>query len=277
MVVVSRFSRREVQNYVEGTLGLARNEQKDKVTGYRASTDEVFYVKSEPESYPVVVHPKWAVALRGGAVLGVDARMKPNFSSGYTSFPKARTLKGRQQHVACDVYVQDGAALRRLLTFIGILSAPLSQRDPVDDITEASTQGEFAGLSDTERKALVKARVGQGRFRSDLETAWGSSCAVTAISVGSLLRASHIKPWRQSDNRERLDAHNGLLLVATLDAAFDAGLISFADDGEMLFSSELGSVPEDTLGIAFGAKLRMAPSAAQQAYLHYHRERLMLG
>lgn len=276
-MVMSRLSRREVQDYVEDTLGLARKEQKEKVFGYKANSNESFYVKSKREAYPVAVHPRWTGALRGGAVLGVDARVKPNFGSGYTSFPKARSPNGLQQHVACDVYVQDGAALRRLLTFIGVLPEPVSQRDSVDDIAEAVTKGEFAGLADTEREALVKARVGQGRFRSDLETAWGSSCAVTGISVGLLLRASHIKPWRHSDNRERLDADNGLLLVATLDAAFDAGLISFADDGEMLFSSELGSAPEDILGIASGAKLRVLPSSAQQAQLRYHRERLILG
>jgi predicted restriction endonuclease len=60
---------------------------------------------------------------------------------------------------------------------------------------------------------------------------------ITDIQIPALLRASHIKPWRMSDNSERLDPENGLLLVANLDAAFDAGLLSFTDTGRMLFSA----------------------------------------
>jgi putative restriction endonuclease len=47
---------------------------------------------------------------------------------------------------------------------------------------------------------------------------------------------------------ERLDAYNGLLLAAHLDAAFDAGLISFADDGAIL-SSQFTMEDRDALGI----------------------------
>jgi putative restriction endonuclease len=65
---------------------------------------------------------------------------------------------------------------------------------------------------------------------------------VTGISDAALLRASHIKPWSRCDSdAERLDVHNGLLLAAHLDAAFDKGLISFADDGTMLISNRLSS------------------------------------
>ena len=52
---------------------------------------------------------------------------------------------------------------------------------------------------------------------------WGGRCAVTGLDLPLLLRASHIKPWRDSDNRERLDPYNGLLLSPSYDAAFDWG------------------------------------------------------
>jgi HNH endonuclease len=64
-----------------------------------------------------------------------------------------------------------------------------------------------------ESKALVESRLGQGRFRQDLLSLWSRQCAVTGLGVAELLRASHIKPWRSSDNVERLDQYNGVLLA----------------------------------------------------------------
>ena len=84
----------------------------------------------------------------------------------------------------------------------------------------------------TMREALVQARVGQGRFRSDVAGLWGKGevCALTGIDVPELLIASHIKPWRDSNDDERLDACNGLLLAAHVDKAFDRYLLSFREE-----------------------------------------------
>ena len=60
---------------------------------------------------------------------------------------------------------------------------------------------------------------------------WGGRCPITGITEPALLRASHIVPWADCDDAQRLDVHNGLLLSALWDAAFDTGLVSFADDG----------------------------------------------
>lgn len=54
-----------------------------------------------------------------------------------------------------------------------------------------------------------------------------------------VLRASHAKPWRHCSDSERLDPDNGLPLVATLDALFDAGLITFDAGGCMEISTHL--------------------------------------
>lgn len=135
-----------------------------------------------------------------------------------------------------------------------------------------------AGLPSTERMALIAARLGQGRFRDQLMRVWDGRCAVTGIDVPSLLRAAHIKPWCLSDDEERLDAHNGLLLVANLDAAFDARLISFDGSGLMLFSAALGPEPRAMLGIprephlAHPPRLTRPPSPKQQKFLAQHRE-----
>lgn len=95
----------------------------------------------------------------------------------------------------------------------------------IDDLDEINT----SSRSSTEKEALVNARVGQGRFRSDVEKLWGQkeTCALTSIDIPELLIASHIKPWRASDDLERLDPTNGLLLAAHVDKLFDRYLISF--------------------------------------------------
>jgi len=45
----------------------------------------------------------------------------------------------------------------------------------------------------TEREMLIKARVGQGNFRTDVIALWGC-CAVTGCSLSRILIASHIVP-----------------------------------------------------------------------------------
>lgn len=97
-----------------------------------------------------------------------------------------------------------------------------------------------AGLPQTtEAERLVVQRIGQDIFRAALMDYWGGRCPITGITDPALLRASHIVPWAECDDAQRLDVHNGLLLSALWDAAFDAGLVSFADDGTVLASPEL--------------------------------------
>ena len=57
---------------------------------------------------------------------------------------------------------------------------------------------------------------------------------LTGITEPALLRASHIIPGAECGDERRLDVHNGLLLSALWDAAFDKGLVSFAADGSAL-------------------------------------------
>jgi hypothetical protein len=128
------------------------------------------------------------------------------------------------------------------------------------------------GLSATERNALVSARIGQGSFRTAVLAQWERQCAVTGCGTLEVIRASHIKPWRLATNTERLDPENGLPLVATLDALFDAGLISFASDGTMLISERLRVEEREKLQLN-GRHLRRRPNPRTTAYLAEHRVR----
>ena len=88
----------------------------------------------------------------------------------------------------------------------------------------------------TTKDALISARVGQGMFRSQVLQLWNNRCCVTGSTTIDAIRASHIKPWRNSTDEERLNPYNGLPLVASLDALFDAGLISFESSGALIVS-----------------------------------------
>lgn len=126
-------------------------------------------------------------------------------------------------------------------------------------------------LNSTEREALTKARVGQGKFRSDLEVRWGKACAVTGCLTREVLRASHIKRWADSNDAERLDPANGLLLIANLDGLFDRGLISFSDRGKILITQDLPKFDRRFLHLP--GKLRLPLNAQERRYMAEHRAR----
>lgn len=95
----------------------------------------------------------------------------------------------------------------------------------------------------TDAERLVVQRIGQDIFRCGLLEYWHGRCPLTGITDAPLLRASHIIPWKDcATDAERLDVHNGLLLSALWDAAFDRGLVSFDDAGQPLFSPALSEM-----------------------------------
>ncbi|HET6378723.1 MAG TPA: HNH endonuclease [Methylocella sp.] len=101
----------------------------------------------------------------------------------------------------------------------------------------------------TEAERLVVQRIGQDIFREALIDYWGGRCPLTGITEPALLRASHIVPWADCEDEQRLDVYNGLLLSALWDAAFDKGLVSFGDDGTVLISPSLSEVARTALGV----------------------------
>jgi putative restriction endonuclease len=117
--------------------------------------------------------------------------------------------------------------------------------------------------------AEVITRVGQERFRKDLIDYW-KECSLTGCNLVSILRASHIKPWKDSNNIERLDVYNGLLLLPTLDVLFDKGYISFSNTGTILIASEIEN-RQTEFGLNKDNKLSQFEEK-HKTYLKYHRE-----
>lgn len=131
--------------------------------------------------------------------------------------------------------------------------------------------------STTEVERLRKERIGQNVFRSALSDYWEKFCAVTGVQNPTLLRASHIVPWAACESdEERLNVHNGLLLVATSDAAFDAGLITFEDDGRIRISGKLSDSDQISSGVGDHMRLiRMNDEVRKR--LAWHRAHLFVG
>jgi predicted restriction endonuclease len=133
----------------------------------------------------------------------------------------------------------------------------------IDDILSATDIGE------TEKINLVKLRIGQGIFRQKMVDYW-TCCAITGFQDVSLLVASHIKPWRDSTNFERLDPFNGFLLTPNLDKAFDKGYVTLSPTGNLEISPLL-SEPE-ILGISPNMRISLAPE--HEPYLAFHRSKV---
>jgi len=128
---------------------------------------------------------------------------------------------------------------------------------------------EYTTLEKTEQEQVVKSRIGQGNFRRNVIRLWGS-CSVTGLQNVSLLRASHIKPWKESSNDERLTPYNGLLLTPDYDFLFDSGYLSFRDNGNVLVSQRLSSFARKVFDVNEDLELRKV-FPENKRFLDFHR------
>jgi putative restriction endonuclease len=141
---------------------------------------------------------------------------------------------------------------------------------------ECEQISESRQLLETEKQALIKARRGQGLFRQNVARV-EHFCRVTRVDRPEHLIASHIKPWRESDNRERLFEGNGLLLTATIDHLFDRGFISFENKGELLISPIAHEESMKKMGIIMDRVIHVGGFAEpQKDFLEFHRNNVFL-
>lgn len=140
-------------------------------------------------------------------------------------------------------------------------------------LSESEVLRDSSGLSETERNAVVLARVGQGKYRENLGLI-EKGCRITGVTESSLLRASHMKPWSLCDSaKERLDGANGLLLTPTYDVMFDRGYLTFEADGRPRISSQLPGYVLDQISMPAVSEIQAQPfSGKQKKYLNFHRK-----
>lgn len=124
-------------------------------------------------------------------------------------------------------------------------------------------------IGETQKQQLVLARRGQGVFKANVRLN-ERCCRLTGVIDPHYLIASHIKPWRDCNDQEKLDGSNGLLLSPHVDRLFDRGLISFSDDGTVLKSSKLP--PEIWSAWGLDNIIQVRPFSPEQCmFLAIHR------
>lgn len=96
-------------------------------------------------------------------------------------------------------------------------------------------------------------------------------------NLGTLFRASHIKEFSLSDENEKFDINNGLLLVANADALFDKHLITVDENKELVFSFLLEQDHKLKSQLALSKRIfQDILNDKRMKYLEHHRERFKL-
>ncbi|WP_018436861.1 HNH endonuclease [Paraburkholderia atlantica] len=160
-------------------------------------------------------------------------------------------------------------ALVEALTDLGHVEGRCNGLGATEAIADVDADPQSRGVSETTRLALANARLGQGGYRKRMLRLWGGRCAISGCSITSVLIASHAKSWASSSNAERLDEFNGLILAASIDRLFDAGLIAFADDGRLLHKTVPGAELL-AIGLAGDSRLRFVHER-HRPFLAEHR------
>ena len=136
------------------------------------------------------------------------------------------------------------------------------------------------------REQMVHVRVGQNYFRNAVLSAYESRCCMTGISVPEFLIASHIKPWKSSDDKkEKANPRNGLCLNALHDKAFDLGFITVDKDTLRIIVAEtlknyvkLDETTKNWIVACEGEQIILPHrSAPDKLFLEYHNDVVFRG
>lgn len=125
----------------------------------------------------------------------------------------------------------------------------------------------------TSSVAMVNVRIGQSYFKTATSIICNYHCVVTGVAdqKPSILIGSHIKPWSESDDKERMDGHNGLLLAPHVDKLFDSYLITFSEDNKICVSSRLKGKGDVLKAWGIDTQKKYMLTKKQQKYMEHHR------
>ena len=115
------------------------------------------------------------------------------------------------------------------------------------DISEVIDLGDIDEIpAGRYREKMMRTRVGQYFFRMTVLNSYNNHCCITGLTRFDLLVASHIKPWKVSDEHtERTNPSNGLCLNSLHDKAFDRGLITLDKNYRVIISNKLKDAEMD--------------------------------
>lgn len=137
-------------------------------------------------------------------------------------------------------------------------------------LTNEQIDEEYTNTSSLEKETIVKRRIGQNKLRQKLlETK--CECELCGIKTKELLVASHIKSWKDSNNDEKIDLENVLLLCSMHDALFDKGLITFDEEGKIIISKYLDEKEQALVNINKKNQIEINTNK-KHSYMKHHRE-----
>ena len=200
-----------------------------------------------------------------GALITVNIN---NYAEGYISLAKLDDLYRSESQVGFE---------RRKYNQIKYLKKVLKNLDGIDYnapnfcLEKDSEKVQIENTQDSETKGRdpYLQRIYKQQLQKESSDILGKiKCMVEKLEYPVLI-ASHIKPFRNSNDDEAFDPNNGLLLSKTLDSLFDLNYISFADDGHIIFYNR---VPDDVKRFWQTYKLDARfINPDRLAYLAYHR------
>ena len=132
--------------------------------------------------------------------------------------------------------------------------------------------GKEKELTGEERTVTARRRVHQAEFRNRLIKRYEGKCAICGNSEIRVLTASHIKGWKYSNRHEKVDEDNGFLFCPAHDKCFDAGLISFDENGSIMISSSLSEENLKLMNIKKNQKIKL--TEGNKHYLEFNRENI---
>lgn len=120
----------------------------------------------------------------------------------------------------------------------------------------------------------------QNNFKKNVLKTMEEKCAITGVC--ERIEFCHIKPYsnKDSNNYERQDGFNGIILYSGIHKLFDEGLISFENDGTLLISNKLNEIEMQIWKsvLVEGKKYEIGNETGEKTkYLEYHRNNIFRG
>jgi predicted restriction endonuclease len=154
------------------------------------------------------------------------------------------------------------------------LSQNLDFALPNEEIAEVDEIIMRTDIGPTQKTQMISSRRGQGVFKAQVRQI-ERACRITKVTNPRHLIASHIKPWKKSNDAEKISGYNGLLLSPHIDHLFDKGFISFEDNGNLILSSQLDNSILGKWRIDKNVNVGSFRNEQQQ-FLEYHRDVIFL-
>jgi predicted restriction endonuclease len=167
------------------------------------------------------------------------------------------------------------AALKKYKEFLKLENQKYDLYVSKNDIDKEikSIEDNLEKIKEKERLSIIKSRIGQSNFKRGLVKKY-EKCLLCDIDMPELLIASHIKPWSKSNDNEKLDLNNGLLICCLHDKLFDLGLISFNDSGKIEISNKIDKSLYSSLKIEENQGINVNVNVQTIEYLTWHNKNI---